>query len=108
MRYVVSNWAAQQFGAGCPWGTMIINFTGSLLLAVFIAWLTTHTTVDPRVRLFIAVGFFGAYTTYSTFAVESITLLQTGNWIGALSNIVGTTGVCTLGALVGFALGSRL
>jgi fluoride ion exporter CrcB/FEX len=39
---------------------MIINFTGSLLLAVFIAWLTTHTTINPRVRLFITVGFFGA------------------------------------------------
>lgn len=108
LRYVVSTWAAQRFGVGFPWGTMIINFSGSLLLAVFVAWLTAHTTIDPRVRLFTAVGFFGAYTTYSTFAVESITLLQTGNWIGAFSNVFGTNLVCILGALVGFALGSRI
>ncbi len=108
LRYLVSTWAAQRLGAGFPWGTMLINFTGSLMLAVFIAWLTTRTTVDPRVRLLIAVGFFGAYTTFSTFAVESITLLQTGNWIGALSNILGTNLICFLGALVGFAFGSRL
>ncbi len=107
-RYLISTWVAQHFGAGFPWGTMLINFTGSLLLAVFIAWLTTHTTIDPRVRLLIAVGFFGGYTTYSTFAVESITLLQTGNWIGAFGNIFGTNLVCLLGALVGFALGSRV
>jgi fluoride exporter len=108
LRYLVSIWAAQRFGATFPWGTMIINFTGSLLLALFVAWLTTRTTLDPRLRLLVAVGFFGAYTTYSTFAVESVTLFQTGNWLGALSNIFGTTLVCILGALVGFALGARL
>jgi CrcB protein len=108
VRYLVSTWAAQQFGVEFPWGTMIINFTGSLLLAVFVAWLTTHTAIDPRVRLFLAIGFFGAYTTFSTFAVESVTLFQTGNWFGALSNLLGTYVVCMLGAFAGFAVGSRL
>lgn len=108
LRYLISIWAAEQFGADFPWGTILINFTGSLLLATLVAWLGSHTTVDPRVRLFLAVGFFGAYTTFSTYAVESMTLLQAGRWIGALGNILGTNLICILGAIAGFALGSRL
>jgi CrcB protein len=108
LRYMVSTWAVGQFGSAFPWGTLIINFSGSCLLGVFIAWTMAHAPVDPRVRLFIAVGFFGAYTTFSTYANESVTLLQNGDWLGALSNILGTNLVCILGAAVGLAVGSRL
>jgi CrcB protein len=108
LRYMVSVWAAERFGVGFPWGTLIINFTGSLLLALFLAWLNNHVTIDPRWRLFIAVGFFGAYTTYSTYANETVALMQANDWIGALGNILGTNLVCIVGALVGLALGNRL
>ncbi len=107
-RYLVSIWAAQRFGAAFPWGTLLINFSGSCLLAVFLTWAASRTTLDPRVRLFVAVGFFGAYTTFSTFANESLALLQAGNWIAAVSNVLGTNLVCLLGAMVGVALGARL
>jgi CrcB protein len=108
LRYAVSVWAAERFGAAFPWGTLVINFTGSLLLAVFVGWLSSRPAIDPRLRLLVAVGFFGAYTTYSTFSVESVMLFQSGNWLGALQNIAGTTLVCILGALVGLTLGARL
>jgi len=108
LRYVVSVWAAEQFGIAFPWGTLIINFTGSLLLAVFLAWLNNHVTIDPRWRLFIAVGFFGAYTTFSTYAVESVSLLQNSQWVGTLGNILGTNLACIVGAILGLWLGARL
>jgi CrcB protein len=108
VRYVVSGWVAQQVGSRFPWGTLLVNFTGSLLLALFIAWAASRTTFDARVRLFLAVGFFGAYTTFSTYASESVALLQNGDWIGALGNMLGTNLVCIAGAAAGLAAGSRL
>jgi len=108
LRYLVSIWAVGQFGASFPWGTFIINFSGSCLLAVFIAWSGRHAPLDPRVRLFLAVGFFGAYTTFSTYANESVALLQAGNWIGVLGNILGTNLVCIMGAIIGLSVGGRL
>jgi CrcB protein len=108
LRYLVSMWAAERFGTTFPWGTFIINFSGSFLLAVFIAWAGRHLSFDPRLRLFLAVGFFGAYTTFSTYANESIALLQAGDWIGGLGNVVGSNLVCLVGALTGLAVGGRL
>jgi fluoride exporter len=108
VRYWVSCWAVEHLGRTFPWGTLIINFSGSILLAVFVAWAATHTALDPRVRLFLAVGFFGAYTTFSTYANESVALLQTGDIIGAIANILGTNMVCILGAIVGLAIGRWL
>jgi CrcB protein len=108
VRFLVSGWVAQQLGVRFPWGTLVVNFTGSLLLALFIAWAAGYTTLDSRIRLFLATGFFGAYTTFSTYATESVALLQGGDWIGALGNVLGTNLVCLIGAIVGLAIGSRL
>ena len=55
----------------------------------------------------LAIGFFGAYTTFSTYANESVALLRAGDWIGTLGNILGTNLLCNLGALLGLAVGSR-
>lgn len=108
LRYLVSGWAAQQMGSQFPWGTLVVNFTGSLLLAIFLAWATGYTVLDARVRLFVVTGFFGGYTTFSTYANESVALLVGGDWIGALGNLLGTNLVCIVGALAGLAIGSRL
>lgn len=108
LRYLVSVWAVDRFGVGFPWGTLLINLTGSCLLAVFMGWLANHANIDPRVRLLVATGFFGAYTTFSTYTYDSIAMFGTGNWVGALGNIVGTNLLCLASALVGLAVGSRL
>lgn len=107
-RYLVSTWAAGRFGAAFPWGTMLINFTGSCLLAVFLTWAASRAMFDARLKLFVAVGFFGAYTTFSTFANDSVALLQTGNWAGAVGNILGTNLICILGAVLGLIIGAKL
>ena len=108
LRYVVSVWAVGQFGSAFPWGTLIINLTGSTLLAVFLAWAANRTTLDPRVRLLIATGFFGAYTTFSTYANDSVALLRAGDWIGMVGNVLGTNALCLVGALIGLVIGSKL
>jgi CrcB protein len=108
LRYLVTNWASEQYGSAFPWGTLIINLTGSLLLGVFLGWAGNRAALDPRIRLLIATGFFGAYTTFSTYATDSVSLAQSDNWIGALGNVFGTNALCLVGALVGLAVGSRL
>ena len=108
MRYLISVWVVARLGSTFPWGTLLINLTGSFLLAVFLAWAANRTSLDPRVRLLIATGFFGAYTTFSTYANESVALLQAGDWIGGVGNLLGTNVVCIVGAVIGLAIGHGL
>lgn len=108
LRYWMSGWVARWLGQGFPWGTLLINFSGSCLLAVFLAWAANQLAIDPRVRLLIAVGFFGAYTTFSTYANESLAMYQAGDWLGAAANILGTNILCLLGAWIGLTIGGQL
>jgi len=108
VRYWVSGWAADRLGQAFPWGTLIVNFSGSCLLAVFAGWLSNHINVDPRVRLFAVLGFFGAFTTFSTYATESVALFQGGDWLGALGNILGSNLLCLAGVFLGLLIGRQL
>ncbi len=104
-RYVVASWAAQQFGTLFPYGTFIINMSGSFILAFFLAYLQERTFIHPHYRLFFAVGFLGAYTTFSTFTYESLRLVQEGSFGLGFVNVVGSAIVGLLGAFFGFVLG---
>jgi CrcB protein len=86
---------------------LIINFSGSVVLAVFTAWATNRAGLDPRVRLLVAIGFCGGYTTFSTYANESIALLQAGDWLGAAGYILGTNVVCLVGVITGLFIGRQ-
>ncbi len=104
-RYFLGAWAAERFGTTFPYGTLIINLTGSLILGFFLALATERALIDPRYRLLIAVGFCGSYTTFSTYTYESITLMLSGSWTLGLLNLLGST-VLGLGAVgLGILLG---
>src|SRR5690349_24647634 len=75
-RYLLGGWIASRFGAAFPYGTYIINLTGSFILGFFLAFAEDRAWVAPSVRLLFAVGFVGAYTTFSTFEYEAVRLLQ--------------------------------
>lgn len=107
-RYFLGAWAAERFGPAFPYGTLIINLTGSLILGFFLALATERALIDPRYRLLIAVGFCGSYTTFSTYTYESINLLLTGSWGLGLLNLLGST-VLGLGAVgLGILLGRHV
>lgn len=108
LRYWMTGWVAGRLGQTFPWGTLVINLSGSLLLAVFIGWSAQQVTLEPRVRMLVAIGFFGAYTTFSTYANESILLLESGDWLGTVSNVLGTNLLCLIGAIIGLAIGRQL
>lgn len=95
-------------GWSLPLGTAFVNVTGSFLLAVFLSLAAGHLQVSQPVRLMVATGFFGAYTTFSAYSVESISLLGQGKLSVALLYILGTNALCLLGAAAGVALVQKL
>jgi CrcB protein len=88
-RFVVGQWAAQKWGIAFPYGTFIINVTGSFILGLF-ATLALRFAWNDNWRLLIAIGFVGAYTTFSTFEYETLQLVAQGTWGRALGNILGS------------------
>jgi len=110
-RYWMTLWVngvfVPRFGA-FPFGTLAVNLIGSFGLAVFGVWFGSRIGLSPNVRLLIGTGFFGAFTTFSTFANESITLAQDGNWMPFIINVVVTNGLCLLGVVLGLIVAGRL
>lgn len=104
-RYVISNWAAQRLGTTFPYGTFIINVSGSFFLGLLMAYLQDRGFLHPNYRLFFATGFAGGYTTFSTFMYESLRLLQDGNILFGLLNMFGSIVIGLLGVFIGFLLG---
>lgn len=107
-RYLLGGWVAERWGTSFPYSTLVINLTGSFLLGVFLAFSTEHILLDPRYRLLIAVGFLGAYTTFSTYTYESVDLLLSGNWGAGLLNLFGSAILGAAAVVFGIMIGRLL
>jgi CrcB protein len=103
-RYLLGNWIAARYGTGFPYGTMVINVSGSFVMGFFVVLVTERCVVHPNWWLFFAVGFLGAYTTFSTFSFESVALIQGGAWGLALANMIGSVVLGLVAVLAGMAL----
>jgi CrcB protein len=108
IRYLVSGWFADRFGPGFPYGTFVINITGSFIIGFFLALAQERVSLSPYWRLFFAVGFVGGYTTFSTFEYESVRLLQDGELLLGGVYLVGSVAAGIMAAIGGIALGSCL
>lgn len=108
-RYLIANYFAARFGASFPYGTLFINVSGSLLLGFVLTYLANRVGLDPAYRLLIGTGFMGAYTTFSTFSYETITLMQRGDWLPAIVNsaasLLGALFACYLGVVIAGLVG---
>ncbi len=102
-RYLVAGWVAQRFSTTFPYGTLLINISGSFILGIFMAFLLRHPTFHYT-RLFFAVGFLGAYTTFSTFSFETLQLVQHGRLLLAFTYVIGSSMLGLCGAWLGFNL----
>jgi len=107
-RYLVGLWAADRFGADFPYGTLIANVTGCLLLGFLITLGTGRIGLAPETRLLLAVGFLGSYTTFSSFAVESFTMAQGGSLGRSLINLFANNVIGLSAAWVGVILARLL
>jgi CrcB protein len=104
----VGQLSARFFSSSLPIGTLLINISGSLVLGFFLVWTGERVLADPRWRLLVAVGFCGGYTTYSSYAYETFALLEQGQWLASIGNIVLTNVLCLLGTAAGAALARLL
>ncbi len=107
-RYWLSAWIGEALGRDFPYATFVINVSGSFLLGIFLAWVGRRVDLSPALRPLIAVGFFGAYTTFSSFSNETIALFQTNRWLEGVVYIGATNLLCIGGAALGIWIGSQL
>jgi CrcB protein len=106
-RYLVSLGSTTLFGSdGRYLGTFTVNFVGSILLAAFMSWVNRQTALPDAVSLIIATGFFGAYTTFSTFTNETMMLWRDGRIVPALIYWALSNALALIGVLIGLWWGT--
>lgn len=81
--------------------TFFVNFTGSLLLAIFLGWFAKQSQAPDHIKLLIGTGFFGSYTTFSTFSNETMSMFRLGHWQHALGYVLMTNILALLGVGLG-------
>jgi len=103
-RYYLTMLFARWFGGSFPYGTFVINITGALLMGFFVTLTLERIITSPDIRLLVAVGFLGSYTTFSTYALDTAILLKCGNYSLVLFYWLGSAAL----GLIGLEIGSFL
>lgn len=109
-RYATSSLAAHAFGETFPWGTLIVNVVGSFVIGFF-ATLTGpdgRWLLPPDARLFVTIGVCGGYTTFSSFSLQTLNLVRTGEFGAALGNVALSMGLCLVSVWAGFVAGALI
>jgi len=90
-----------RLGTNFPYGTLAVNVLGSLLMGFLYIWLLERFVASPAMRGFLLVGILGAFTTFSTFSIETLNLIEAGHTGRALANVLLSVSVCVVAAGVG-------
>lgn len=107
-RYLVSGWVMGSGRFVFPWGTFIVNVSGSFLLGLFFALAVERYGIDGFWRPFFAIGFLGAYTTFSTFSLETMNLVEGGSFVLAGINILASVLMSLTGVYIGLLIGKSI
>jgi len=108
MRFIVSTGIYSWLGRGFPYGTLVVNVIGSLLMGLLYELFLQRLSVSPEVRAVLLVGFLGAFTTFSTFSIETINLIEQGYLVKAIVNVLASVILCVLAAWVGLQIARQL
>ena len=92
------------FGAGYPWATLFVNAVGSFVLGFLVIWFLDKTHLSDLLRLMLTVGFLGSFTTFSTFSVETVRLMEQGSLTTSLIHTIGSVVLCIFMAWLGMLL----
>lgn len=87
LRLLIHTTVNKSFIHALPLGTLVVNLIGSLLVGMLFAYFHFNTSLSPHIKTFLVTGILGALTTYSTFAIESFFLLESGHYIHAFANM---------------------
>jgi len=107
-RYAVGRAVARLGDGVFPWGTLIVNVSGSLAIG-FLAGLATadgRAVLSSDARAFLLVGVLGGFTTFSSFSLETLNLVRADQWIGGAVNVLASVGLCLIAVSIGFAAAS--
>ena len=107
-RYWLSGLVAERFGETFPWGTLIINVTGSFIIGIFAAFTDPEGRVlaSPGFRQFFMIGICGGFTTFSAFSLQTLRLAQDREWLYAGGNILLSVMLCLIAVWLGYLLGA--
>lgn len=108
LRFYAANGIYLLLGRGFPYGTLFVNVSGSLLMGVLYAVFQDRASVSPEIRLALTVGLLGAFTTFSTFSMETLQLIEGGDLVKALLNIILSVVLCLFGAWSGVIIGRQI
>jgi len=104
LRYLLSKFITRFSDAAFPYSTLTINITGSFILGFFMIWTTERVFANPLWRWLIAVGFCGSYTTFSSYAFETMVYFAQGNWGLFAANVLSNNLLCLAAVLAGMVL----
>lgn len=102
-RFGVGLLAVEVLGPRLPWGTFAVNVLGSVLLGAILEWTLLSPSLTPGTRALLTTGFLGAFTTFSTFSVETVRLIERGDLVWAGGAVLGNVLLGLLGATAGIA-----
>ncbi len=95
-RYFISGWVYTLLGIGFPYGTFVVNIIGAFIIGLIMEYSLYSEIISPNIRVALTIGFLGGLTTFSTFSYETFRLLEDGEFIIALLNILASVMVCIL------------
>jgi len=108
LRYGMSNSVHILFGRGFPYGTLSVNVTGSVLMGFLYIFLFERMDLGAEWRAGLMIGLLGAFTTFSTFSIETLNLLEAGEQVKAGINILLSVSLCIIGCWLGMVIGREL
>ena len=108
LRFWVSGWIYAQWGRSFPYGTLVVNVAGSLLMGLLYVWLIERSALSVEWRAALLVGLLGAFTTFSTFSIETLLLIENGELSKAMLNVLLSVVLCIAAAWIGMIIGRQL
>ena len=106
-RYGLQGLVQVRVGSTFPWGTLLINLTGCFFLGLIGQMMLNRMMVSSELRVAIAVGFFGGYTTFSSFGWEAAKMLESGEWLRSMTYVAASVVLGLLLSVAGIRLGNR-
>lgn len=107
-RYVLDGFVAERTAGGFPWGTLAVNASGTFVLGLVFAMTTERAILPAEIRGPLMIGYLGAYTTFSTYMLESYRLIEGGAWGYALANLGGSVAVGVVAVVAGLVIGRAI
>jgi len=111
-RFGIGGLVSEKFGQTFPWGTLVVNVTGSFVIGFIGALTVAEGRLSPQSRVFatqfLMTGICGGYTTFSSFSVQTLNLMRDGEWLQAGGNVLLSVALCMIAVWLGWLLGSAV